>query len=1499
MKEDDESNKSDSKKEKLITKDGESDDKKKVNLEIDINKKVKEDMQLQVNEPKNVDIDYYGSANFLSSLFYYWAFKIIKLSHKVKINIQHLGTLKGNHSSSNFMKHYYYIYNDLDYKSKGLVHSIFRSNLGTIILVLILGILSTGVNVIQMMIFKQYVAMFKEDSINDTDFMMFVYFGCGFLVTKLVNIFLSKKINEYQNYVGFKAGVELNCIIFDKLLVVSPSSRHNKAETGEIVNYVQVDSNQLIRFVTMSPSLITIPISIFAYSFLLFQYLGIAFLLGLIVLFIFLIINYVMQKTFKKLQKRRQANMDKRLRLTTAILFNLKVLKLYSWDEFFFGKLNQLREIELETITKIFSFRNSNQTLFWLSPVMTTIATVGAYEYLNKDRQIENIFVSLGVLNSLQEPVRAIAMIYTSFLETLISLRRIQRFLRQEDVQKNAVILNDPKMDNEGLSIKIEKGTFSWGAEQKDILNSPDEEDRPISLILRDINLSVKKGEFVCIIGEVGSGKSSLLNAILNNMIQVFPKEVKKLLALRESTPRESAIQIVPEGKVSKAIDAMDEEEKRLKEEANSNEINTNTIQTPNNDNNKNVIEDYGDESTYNKVYINGSIAYVCQSAFIQNNTLKNNILFFHPFDQDRYNEVLKISELLPDLEILKGGDMTEIGEKGINLSGGQKARVSIARALYSDSDIYLLDDPISALDAHVGRNIINNCICDYLKDKTRILVTHAIQYCNKADRIIYMKDGRINWEGDFDELVKQDFYKKMMVKKEKKENDLKNSRSGDISFVDVNEEDKGNEVVEQVPTGERKTVHEEFQKLKQELDESNMEIEQHDQEKVVEPLLTGHDEEKKINLEEKINEINKEGEKNIEEEKIDENNNINKINTKDEKPVIGNKENAGQVKRITRDEDRVKGKLKGNVYATYFKNNGGACFVITLLIILLLWQGLKCGSDLWLVKWKSDEEGKEVKEGIDWVNFSIYSALGISAALFVYFRLLIIYIGSISNSRTLHRKMLSHLIRAPINLYHDTVPKGQIFNRLSNDLFKIDIGESFMFYNVSSYSANLIGQVVVCAIFQPYCLILVPFIIVLGLFTMRYYLNCSREISRLESISRSPMLNSVNETVAGALTIRAFQLNNFFTDDFRAKADNFLKTRIFLVGIMNWYTLMLDFLSYTFIVFLLVFSIFFRFDFAPATIGILLTYCVQIQDELVRYLTCRSNLENDMVGLERCIAYTKIISERPEKLPIDDTLGEWPSEGGIKFENYSVQYRPETEIVLKHLNFQIEPKEKIGIVGRTGSGKSTIALCLFRILEAKEGRILIDDTDISQIGLSKLRSNITIIPQDPTLMEGSLRFNIDPLNKHTDQEIENIMREIGFWYICERNLEENKNKPDNEKGLNMIITEDGGNISIGERQLICITRAILRKSKIVVMDEATASIDVNTENIIQRAIKNLLNDSTIMTIAHRIKTVINSDKILVLDQGEVKEFDSPKELLKNKNSMFYEFYHNVSKSEN
>ena len=312
-------------------------------------------------------------------------------------------------------------------------------------------------------------------------------------------------------------------------------------------------------------------------------------------------------------------------------------------------------------------------------------------------------------------------------------------------------------------------------------------------------------------------------------------------------------------------------------------------------------------------------------------------------------------------------------------------------------------------------------------------------------------------------------------------------------------------------------------------------------------------------------------------------------------------------------------------------------------------------------------------------------------------------------------------------------------------------------------------------------------------------------------------------------------------------------------------------------------FTIIFKDNFSAQTIGILLNYCINIQQSLIHGLNTLSNFENSVVDLERCLQYTDIKSEAPKtkELDNDKKLKNWPNKGKIEFINYSVKYRPDTEIVLKNINFTINPKEKIGIVGRTGSGKSTITLCLFRIIEPLSGKILIDDVDITKIGLDKLRKNLTIIPQDPALMEGTLRYNIDPLNLNKDIDIINIMEKIGFNYIIENN----------PLGINQIIQEGGSNLSVGDKQLICITRAILRKSKIIIMDEATANIDYQTEEIIQKAINEILNNSSVITIAHRIKTIINSDKIIVLENGEIVDFDTPKKLLENKNGLFYNLY--------
>jgi ABC-type multidrug transport system fused ATPase/permease subunit len=822
---------------------------------------------------------------------------------------------------------------------------------------------------------------------------------------------------------------------------------------------------------------------------------------------------------------------------------------------------------------------------------------------------------------------------------------------------------------------------------------------------LNNINLTVKKGEFICIIGEVGSGKSSLIQAILNNMI------IKS---------------------------------------------NTNT-----------------------KIIVNGNISYVGQEAWIQNNTIQNNILFYRPYDPTKYQTILDLCELKQDLESFPGGDLTEIGEKGVNLSGGQKARISLARAMYCDNDIYILDDPISALDAHVGKNIMNNCIVGYLKGKTIILATHALQYAAFADKIYYMKNGEINWEGTYDELMKQEFYSLFAEK--------------------INS------------------------KLK----------------------------------EEKENKDNKEEEMEI-----------LKIDQKDL--------NKGKIERITKDETKEVGKINNQVFFNYFSYIGGYYFCMALLTILLSWQGLKILSDLWLGYW-SEHQG----ERSNVFFFAIYSITALGGSLFNYLRTRIITTGSINCSTKLHNQMIISLIRAPINLFHDTVPKGQIFNRLSKDLPTVDTYTMYWFMTLTAFGSSFLGAVIVCSLYEKECLIFLPIFIIFCWLLYRFYINCSRELNRIEGVLNSPILNLVNETIPGTATIRAYNLQKKYIELFQEKVDEHYKLDFYINGTGQWYLLFLNMLSILFLTYMVIMTLMHKDKFTPKIIGIILTYSIVLQEDMIEFLSSFSNFENTMTKLERCLSYTKLISERPNSLTSDLSLKDWPSKGEIVFENFNVKYRNDTELVLKNINFHIKPGEHLGIVGRTGSGKSTISLCLFRILEAFSGHIYIDGIDISKVGLNKLRESITIIPQDSTLMDGTLRYNIDPINAFTDKDIIKVMKKIGFDYIINQH----------QSGLDQKISENGSNLSIGEKQLICITRAILRKTKIIVLDEATASIDYKTEEIIQKALNELLVNSTMICIAHRIKTVINADKILVLENGEIAEFDTPKNLLENKNSLFYDFY--------
>jgi len=1125
--------------------------------------------------------------------------------------------------------------------------------------------------------------------------------------------------------------------------------------------------------------------------------MGISFIIGFIVMILFLIINYYYRKQFSKYLKLYLKMSDKRMRVTTETFNNLKVIKLYGWDRFFLEKIQSARDEELDALNKRYYITTISQTLLWLAPIAMSVSSIGLYQYINKTFKVEDIFTCLAIFTSIQNPMRSLPTTFDIIMETIASMKRIEYFLKLPEIHNDTIIRNDLITKNKGIAIQIDNGTFKWGKIQtsKKVQNSdvlPKSKNVPLKpkLINSYIQLSQIPSNYQPLPSK--NKNSRLYSDLENEFKQLSPKveEGNRKLFSFENTSNKLSLSISSSGP--------SESKKIINDEVYLNNINltvrkgeficiigevgsgkSSLIQAILNNM---MIEKNNDT----KIIVNGTISYVGQEAWIQNNTVQNNILFYHPYNAEKYQKILDLCELKQDLNSLTGGDLTEIGEKGVNLSGGQKARISLARAMYCDNDIYILDDPISALDAHVGKNIMHNCIIDYLKDKTRILATHALQYTSFADRIYYMKNGEINWEGTYEELIHQKFYSQFAEKVNSKINKNENNETSNS---------------------------------------------------------------------------NKEDTKN--------NNNNSKIS---KKPLL----NKGVVQRITKDEGKEIGQINKKVYISYFSYIGGMNFCLVLLFTLFTWQGLRIMSDLWLGYW-SEHQGEKSNAFF----FVIYGVTAMGGSLFNYLRTRVITSGSINCSMKLHNQMVTSLINAPINLFHDTVPKGQIFNRLSKDLPTVDTYTMYWFMTLTAFGSSFLGAVFVCSLYEKDCLIFLPLFFIICWFLYRFYINCSRELNRIEGVLNSPILNLVNETIPGTTTIRAYNLQNKYIEIFQNKVDEHYKLLYYINGTGQWYLLCLNLLSILFLAYIVIMTLTHKTKFTPKIIGIILTYSLVLQEDIIEFLSSFSNFENTMTKMERSLSYTKIKSEMPQQLASDFSLRDWPSKGEIRFENFNVKYRNDTEIVLKNINFNLKSGEHLGVVGRTGSGKSTISLCLFRILEAYSGKIYIDGVDISKVGLQKLRESITIIPQDSTLMDGTLRYNIDPIKAYSDKEIIHVMQKIGFDYILNQNKD----------GLDQKISENGSNLSIGEKQLICITRAILRKSKIIVLDEATASIDYKTEEIIQKALNELLSKSTMISIAHRIKTVINADKILVLENGEIIEFDTPENLLNNKNSYFYDFY--------
>ncbi|XP_022599128.1 canalicular multispecific organic anion transporter 2 isoform X2 [Seriola dumerili] len=840
-------------------------------------------------------------------------------------------------------------------------------------------------------------------------------------------------------------------------------------------------------------------------------------------------------------------------------------------------------------------------------------------------------------------------------------------------------------------------------------------------------------------------------------------------------------------------------------------------------------------EKLEGEVSIRGSMAYVPQQAWIQNATLRDNILFGKPYNEQKYRCVLEACALTPDLEVLPGGDMTEIGEKGINLSGGQRQRVSLARALYSDADVYLLDDPLSAVDAHVSKHIFDNLIGPegVLKGKTRILVTHGISFLPQVDNIMVMVEGRVSEMGSHQELLKQNGAFAEF---------LRNYALEDI----VEEDDAIEELIE-------------------------------DEELFPDDALSNHTD--LVDNEPGINEAKRNFIRQISIISADGENarcrSVRRHGCSQRKhSEAQEKKKPREVEKLIQTETTETGRVKTKVYLEYAKAVGP---LLSVLICFLYGcqSAAAIGANIWLSQWTNDASRNQTKENVH-MRVGVYAALGIAQGILVMISSFTLAMGNIGAARKLHYNLLSNKLHTPQSFF-DTTPIGRIINRFSKDIYVIDEAlPSTVLMFLGTFFVSLSTMIVIVSSTPIFAVVIVPLAFTY-VFVQRFYVATSRQLKRLESVSRSPIYSHFSETITGSSVIRAYGRHSAFVLMSDMKVDENQKS--YYPGIVSnrWLGVRIEFIGNCIVLFAALFAVTGKENLNPGLVGLSVSYALQVTMSLNWMVRMTSDLESNIVAVERVKEYSETKTEAPWEVEDKKPPPEWPMEGNVQFQDYSVRYREGLDLVLKNLTLSVKGGEKIGIVGRTGAGKSSMTLCLFRLLEAAAGEITIDKVKISEIGLHDLRSKLTIIPQEPVLFSGTLRMNLDPFEQCSDEEVWKALEHSHLRKFV-------SNQPSK---LNLECSEGGENLSVGQRQLVCLARALLRKTRILVLDEATAAIDLETDDLIQSTIRTQFEDCTVFTIAHRLNTVMDYTRVLVLDKGEVAEFDTPTNLISQR-GIFY-----------
>ncbi|KDO29297.1 hypothetical protein SPRG_05834 [Saprolegnia parasitica CBS 223.65] len=1091
--------------------------------------------------------------------------------------------------------------------------------------------------------------------------------GYGLAALLTILSFVSVTVIDFGQYLSSNLGCNAKTIIMDvvyrKSLKLSGFAKRAMS-SGEIVTLSSVDSERVFQGYLLGAWTWASPVAVLAIFLMIGFEMG--FLVGLVggvFMYGMLALGYFSAKTVGDTRRALLNVQSERVKLTNELLQGVRVVKMYGWEAHLEAEVARVRGQELVLLKQYHGRRVFNTIALNIAPVICLALCLLTYVAQGNALTVDVAFTVLAYMNVARLPAMTFSNAILFIQEAKASCDRIGAFLLSDEVEGATLDTPTPNPTCDTPSVTITDGDFTWHA-------SPSTDADPsFPLTLRNINLHLAPASLTIVVGAVGSGKSSLVSALLGEIHQVR-----------------------------------------------------------------------------GTCHVTGNVAYVSQEPWIQHDTLRNNILFADALDDAKYSAVLSACQLTSDLRMLPDGDRTEIGERGINLSGGQKARVSLARAMYrTEADIYLLDDPLSALDVHVAGAVFRDCVQGLLASKTTLLVLNSHYHLlPHADRVVVLVDGAIAADGPFD-AVKAQFPDLQSFAEHAKTED-------DVASV---------------------------------------------------------------------------------------------------KSVVATTEAATTDGVLVAKEARQIGAVSGSTYATYIGS--------TSLAILD-----------WFMGYWSTHESLQGQLSSAWT----YSGIAAVSIGLVWGRSVYVLFIVLLCSKSLHQRLFTKVLSAPVNTFFDLTPVGRILNRFSSDLDQVDSQLPFFGILFLQFLFQILAVALVCAATSPFILILYLPLIYLFYKIQVYYNVSSGDLKRMDSTTRSPVVNLISETINGLSTIRAFRMSSVFAAKSRAALD--YNQRFFLIYRVatRWLQMRLDWLSAAIIAGVAFLSIATKASVGLAAAGLALTYASQMSSFLSRTTMLFSFIDNIMTSVERLEEYNSLETEGDTRAVTTTVDASWPAQGVVTFDHYAMRYRDHLNLVLKDVSFTVPAGAKVGICGRTGSGKSSLMVALFRMVEAASGRILIDGVDLASIDLHTMRSRLTIIPQDPVLFSGSLRFNLDPSNGSSDDELWSVLKQVHLG--------------DAISTLEFEVAEKGGNLSVGQRQLLCIARALLRKSRVVLLDEATASIDLASDRLIQETIKDCFgHDVTLLVIAHRLDTILDSDQILVMADGRVAEYGPPSELLANDASAF------------